>query len=66
MTLPQGKHVIQDEDYPHKPMTVEEAAMTLEDEGRSFLAFRDSKTQGLCVLYVRPDGNLGLVQPHDS
>ena len=62
-TLPEGKHVILDEGYPHKPMTIEEAAMMLEDEGRSFLVFREISTQGLCVLYVRPDDNLGLVQP---
>ncbi len=65
-TLPHGKHVILDEGFPHKPMTIEEAAMTLEDEGRSFLPFRDIKGQGLCVLYVRPDGNLGLVQSSNS
>jgi putative sigma-54 modulation protein len=62
-TLGEGRHVLLDEDYPHKPMTLEEAALRLQDEGRGFLVFRDAASQRLGVLYLRDDGNLGLVQP---
>ncbi len=62
-TLPQGKHVIQDETYTHKPMTLEEAALQLEQEERDFLVFRDTASQRFAVLYRRADGNLGLILP---
>lgn len=60
--LPEGALVIRDDDYPRKPMSLEEAALRLEDGGRGFLVFRDAGTRRIGVMYRREDGNLGLVQ----
>jgi putative sigma-54 modulation protein len=49
--------------YKVKPMTAEEAVMSLADDGDQFVVFRDSDTERLCVLYKRKDGNYGLIQP---
>ena len=64
-TLGEGQHVLRDDDFPHKPMTLEEAAILLEEEGRNFLVFRDAVNERFGVLYRRGDGNLGLVLPND-
>ncbi|MBC7929310.1 MAG: ribosome-associated translation inhibitor RaiA [Rubrivivax sp.] len=49
--------------YPVKPMTPEEAAMTLAEDSNQFVVFRDADTSRLSVLYKRKDGNFGLIQP---
>jgi len=49
--------------YRVKPMTAEEAAMTLAEDSNQFVVFRDSDTSRLSVLYRRKDGNYGLIQP---
>ena len=49
--------------YKVKPMTPEEAAMTLAEDSNQFVVFRDSDTSRLSVLYKRKDGNYGLIQP---
>ena len=49
--------------YKVKPMTAEEAVMSLADDGDQFVVFRDSDTDRLSVLYKRKDGNYGLIQP---
>ena len=49
--------------YRVKPMTAEEAVMSLADDGDQFVVFRDSDTDRLSVLYKRKDGNYGLIQP---
>jgi putative sigma-54 modulation protein len=49
--------------YTVKPMTPEEAAMSLAEDSNQFVVFRDSDTSRLSVLYRRKDGNFGLIQP---
>jgi putative sigma-54 modulation protein len=49
--------------YTVKPMTPEEAVMTLAEDSNQFVVFRDSDTSRLSVLYKRKDGNFGLIQP---
>ncbi|HEX6624458.1 MAG TPA: ribosome-associated translation inhibitor RaiA [Pyrinomonadaceae bacterium] len=49
--------------YRVKPMTAEEAAMSLAEDSNQFVVFRDSDTSRLSVLYKRKDGNFGLIQP---
>ena len=46
-----------------KPMTIDEAVLEarLADEG--LVVFRDARTERVSVLYVRKDGNLGLIEP---
>ena len=49
--------------YKVKPMTAEEAVLSLAEDGDQFVVFRDSDTNRLSVLYKRKDGNYGLIQP---
>jgi putative sigma-54 modulation protein len=46
-----------------KPLTVEEALMVLEEEGRFFLVFNNAETGGLRVIYRKKSGKYGLVSP---
>jgi putative sigma-54 modulation protein len=45
-----------------KPMDPEEAAMQLEASGDSFMIFRERESDNICVIYVRKDGNFGLIE----
>ena len=55
--------IIQARRYAVKPMTPEEAVMSLGEDSNQFVVFRDSDTDRLSVLYRRKDGNFGLIQP---
>lgn len=46
-----------------KPMSVEEAALALEDAKNEFMVFRDASSQAVNVLYRRRDGHFGLIAP---
>ena len=46
-----------------KPLTVEEALMLLQQEGRFFLVFNNAETGGLGVIYRKKSGRYGLVSP---
>ncbi len=46
-----------------KPMTIEEAALELDDTEYGFVVFRDSVSDRLSVLYKRKDQNYGLIAP---
>ena len=48
--------------YPVKPMTIDEAAAHLTDNGAEFLVFRNARTESVAVLVRRSDGNLGLIE----
>jgi putative sigma-54 modulation protein len=62
-TAPRPPRIIQARRYPVKPMTPEEAVMSLGEDSNQFVVFRDSDTERLSVLYKRKDGNFGLIQP---
>jgi len=49
--------------YPVKPMTVEEAALSVDSGDDTFLVFRNAKTDSINVVYRRKDGHLGLIEP---
>jgi putative sigma-54 modulation protein len=49
--------------YPVKPMTVEEAALSVDAGNDAFLVFRNATTDSINVVYRRKDGNLGLIEP---
>jgi len=54
--------IINNIDY--KPMDVEEAIMQMDIINNNFLVFSNSRTDEVNVLYIRKDGNYGLIQPH--
>jgi putative sigma-54 modulation protein len=50
--------------YAVKPMTVDEAAMLMVDGRDSFVVFRNAgSNDDITVLFRRPDGHLGLIEP---
>lgn len=61
--VPRQPRIIQARRYPVKPMTPEEAVLSLGEDSNQFIVFRDSDNGRLSVLYRRNDGNFGLIQP---
>lgn len=59
----ESPRVIRATRYPIKPMTVEDAALRLENVDETFVVFRSADDDAVSILYRRKDGNLGLIQP---
>jgi putative sigma-54 modulation protein len=59
---PQPK-VIRSKRFAVKPMSVDEAAMQMGLTTDDFLAFVNSETEQMNVMYRRRDGNYGLIEP---
>jgi putative sigma-54 modulation protein len=49
--------------YPIKPMRLEDAALRIAEVPESFVVFRHAETERLAILFERPDGRLGLIDP---
>ena len=58
-----GPRVIRANRYAVKPMSVDDAALRIDDGDETFLVFRNSDDDSIAILYRRKDGNLGLIQP---
>jgi len=46
-----------------RPMSIEEAALRLDDSKNEFIVFRDIDSDRVSVIYKRRDNNLGLIAP---
>jgi putative sigma-54 modulation protein len=57
------RRIIRARQYEVKPMSVEDAAVEIDDAADGFIVFRNSATDAVTVLFRRPDGNLGLIEP---
>ncbi len=55
--------IVEQVSIPIKPMTIEEAALQLEESSDQFFVFRNANTDRVNVLYRRSDENLGLITP---
>jgi len=55
--------IVKEKTFKLKPMLVEEAVEEMEMLGHSFFIFFDLKSQSIKVLYLRSDGDLGLIDP---
>jgi putative sigma-54 modulation protein len=60
---PRELRIIRARRYEVKPMSVDEAALEVGDGNDAFLVFRNAATDTINVLFRRPDGNLGLIEP---
>ena len=49
--------------YEVKPMSVDDAALEVGSDQSAFVVFRNASTDTINVLFRRPDGNLGLIEP---
>src|SRR5437868_620738 len=55
--------VVRARGYTVRPMTIDEAALEMSDGRSAFLVFRNASNEAVSVIYRRPDGNLGLIEP---
>jgi len=55
--------IIRTHEVAAKPMSVDDAAVAIDDTGHDFLVFRNSENDQLNVVYKRKDGNIGWIEP---
>jgi putative sigma-54 modulation protein len=55
--------VVHSERLPLKPMSIEEAIEALDRSRAGAVVFRNPDTERVNVIYHRPDGHLGLIEP---
>jgi putative sigma-54 modulation protein len=55
--------IVHSELVPLKPMTVEEAVEALDRSRAGAVVFRNPDSERVNVIYHRPDGHLGLIEP---
>jgi putative sigma-54 modulation protein len=55
--------IIKTNSLPIRPMSIEEAALRLDESKNEFIVFRDLDTEKVSVIYKRRDSNLGLIAP---
>lgn len=61
--VPAAPRVINSKSYAVKPMTIDEAILSLSTEENQFLVFRDADNERTSIIYKRKDGNYGLIRP---
>lgn len=59
----EGPKVVRTKKFAVKPMTVDEATMQMELLGHDFFVFLNGETDDVNVVYMRKDGNYGLIEP---
>lgn len=55
--------VVESRRFVVKPLSVEEAVAEMDAESAEFLVFRNAAHDRVNVIYRRPDGNYGLIDP---
>jgi putative sigma-54 modulation protein len=55
--------IIKTTNLPIRPMSIEQAALTLDDSKNEFIVFRDLDTDKVTVIYKRHDNNFGMIAP---
>jgi putative sigma-54 modulation protein len=55
--------IIRSNEIAAKPMSVDDAAVAIDDSDHDFLVFRNSENDRLNVVYKRKDGNIGWIEP---
>lgn len=55
--------IIETNNIQIRPMSIEEAALRLDESKDQFIVFRDIDTEKISVIYKRRDANLGLISP---
>ena len=58
-----GPRIVRATRYAVKPMSVEDAALRLDEVDDAFLVFRNADDDAVNILYRRKDGNIGLIEP---
>lgn len=58
-----GVRIVRARRYGMKPMSIDEAALEVGAGKGAFVVFRNAITDAVNVLFRRPDGHLGLIEP---
>ena len=61
----ENRKVVKHKFFPVRPMSVEDAILQMELLGHDFFVFVNSETDRSNVLYLRKDGDLGLLEPEN-
>ena len=59
----EARKIVRRKTFPVRPMSVEDAIIEMELLGHSFFVFVNVDTERTNVLYLRKDGDLGLLEP---
>ena len=59
------RKIVRNKTFPMRPMSVDDAVLQMELLGHSFFVFVNVDTDSTNVLYLRKDGNLGLLEPEN-
>ena len=62
-TEARAPRIVKTNSIPILPMSIEDAALRLDDSKNEFIVFRDIDTDRVSVIYKRRDNNLGLIAP---
>ena len=57
------RKIVKRKTFPVRPMSVEDAVIEMDLLGHNFFAFVNIDTERTNVLYLRKDGDLGLLEP---
>lgn len=57
------KSIVKEKHFKLSPMTVEDAIEEMEMLGHNFYVYKDLKSDTIKVLYLRNDGDYGLIEP---
>lgn len=60
---PTGPSIVRVKRHVLRPMTPEDAAIQMEALGHTFFMFHNAETDDINVIYLRHDGDYGLLQP---
>lgn len=58
-----NRKIVRNKTFPVRPMSVDDAILQMELLGHSFFVFVNIDTDSTNVLYLRKDGDLGLLEP---
>ena len=62
-TQERAPRIVKTNNIAIRPMSIEEAALRLDDSKNEFIVFRDIDNDRVSVIYKRRDNNLGLIAP---
>jgi putative sigma-54 modulation protein len=62
-TQERAPRIVKTNNIAIRPMSIEEAALRLDDSKNEFIVFRDIDNDKVSVIYRRKDNNLGLISP---
>jgi putative sigma-54 modulation protein len=57
------RRIVKTKRFAIEPMFEEDAAATMDELGHRFFVFVNAETEQIAILYLREDGDLGMIEP---